>query len=105
MELRLRRHNGYHPRWQCAACGESFVIDTVIASLYDGEGASVGELCERCAEAGADELRTRMRRYARSLRGQAARLEALASEDVRVSGQPAAPDIRTEAREVGRTGR
>ena len=103
MELRLRRHNGYHPRWQCAACGEAFVIDTVIASLYNGDGVSVGEICERCAEASAEELRARLQGYARSLREQAARLERLAMEQVCVTGRPvAAADTRLDTREVGR---
>ena len=103
MELRLRRHNGYHPRWQCAACGESFVIDTVIASLYDGEGVAVGEICERCAEAGVEELRARLQRYAQSLHAQAARLERLATEEVRMP--PAASDARPQTREVGQSRR
>ncbi len=103
MELRLRRHSGFHPRWQCAACGEWFVIDNVIASVYDSSGVAVGEVCERCAAASADELRARMRNYAGALLAQAERLEWIAREDVRVTGRVVAetPARLLGEREVG----
>jgi hypothetical protein len=82
MQIQLTRNSHYYLDGACGICGDLFTPDAVIAVAYNQAGAEVGMLCEQCARADRQALRSRIQRQAAALRQHATTLDQLAAEDM-----------------------
>ena len=68
-------------RFPCLFCGDSFKLGIAAIEAHIPQEKRPELMCEECLEAGADEIKERLKRRAKGLRAEANWLDDLAEQD------------------------
>ena len=81
MEVKIE-DTAANTRRRCVACDESFKPWNITARLYAADGDAVGDVCQRCLEAGPGGIKVRLQNLADRFQGWTDSIRSLLTEAI-----------------------